>query len=202
MISPAASRPSPDSPSRAIASHRAPRSRSVWSYVAGGIGNVLAAGGVVCVALVILAVSMNISLIMFKTGSMSPEIPADSVAVVKEISADEVRVGDVITVDRDEWQLPVTHRVLEVHPQTPGEALVQMQGDANPSPDPGLYRVETARKVLWSVPELAKVIVWFGSPWVLGGATVLASLAVLWAFWPRNDDEILNERSASYAVVT
>ena len=93
MISPAASRPSPDSPSRAIASYRAPRSRSVWSYVAGGIGNVLAAGGVVCVALVILAVSMNISLIMFKTGSMSPEIPADSVAVVKEISADEVRVG-------------------------------------------------------------------------------------------------------------
>src|SRR5699024_7878428 len=166
MISPAASRPSPDSPSRAIASHRALRSRSLWSYVAGGIGTVLAAGGAVCVALVILAVSMIISLIMFLTGSMSPEIPADSVAVVKENSADEVRVGDVITVDRDEGQLPVTHRVLEVRPQTPGEALVQMQGDANPSPDPGLYRVETARKVLWSVPELAKVIVWFGSPWV------------------------------------
>lgn len=199
--------PSPDPTSHAAASHRAPRGRSVWSYIAGGIGNVLAAGGVVCVVLVILAVSMNISLIMFKTGSMSPEIPAGSVAVVKEISADEIRVGDVITVDRDEGQLPVTHRVLEVYPQTPGEALVQMQGDANPNPDPGMYRVENVRKVLWSVPELAKVIVWFGNPWALGGITMLASLAVLWVFWPKNDDyddddEIFNERSASDAQVT
>lgn len=90
MSTPVTPRPSPDSPSRQIASHRAPR-RSVGSYIAGGIGNVLAAGGVVCVVLVILAVSMNISLIMFKTGSMSPQIPAGSVAVVKEISADEIR---------------------------------------------------------------------------------------------------------------
>ena len=207
MSTPVTPRPSPDSPSRQIASHRAPR-RSVGSYIAGGIGNVLAAGGVVWVVLVILAVSMNISLIMFKTGSMSPEIPAGSVAVVKEISADEIRVGDVITVDRDEGQLPVTHRVLEVYPQRPGEALVQMQGDANPNPDPGLYRVGNVRKVLFSVPELAKVIVWFGNPWILGGITLLASLAVLWVFWPKNDDDdndddkIFTERSASDAQIT
>ena len=187
MSTPVTPRPSPDSSSRQIASHRAPR-RSVGSYIAGGIGNVLAAGGVVCVVLVILAVSMNISLIMFKTGSMSPQIPAGSVAVVKEISADEIRVGDVITVDRDEGQLPVTHRVLEVYPQRPGEALVQMQGDANPNPDPGMYRVETVREVLWSVPRLANLIVWLGNPYVLGGITVVAALTVLWAFWPRRGD--------------
>ena len=198
-----------EAPAPATTSHRAPRGRSVWSYIGAGIGNLLAAGGVIAVGLVIAAVTMNISLIMFKTGSMSPEIPAGSVAVVKEISADEIRVGDVITVDRDEGQLPVTHRVLEVYPQMPGEALVQMQGDANPNPDPGLYRVENVRKVLFSVPELAKVIVWFGNPWILGGITMLASLAVLWVFWPKNDegddnddDEIFTERSASDAQVT
>ena len=179
-----------EGPASATASHRAPHTRSVWSYIGGGIANLLAAGGVVAVGLVIAAVTMNISLIMFKTGSMSPTIPTGAVAVVKEISADEIRVGDVITVARGEGKLPVTHRVVEVHPQTPGEALVQMKGDANPNIDPGMYRVETVRKVLWSVPELANVIVWFSNPIVLGGITGLAALGVLWAFWPKDEDEV------------
>ena len=169
-------------------SHRAPRTRSAWSYIGAGIGNLLAAGGVVAVGLVIAAITMNISLIMFKTGSMSPTIPTGSVAVVKEVSADEIEIGDVLTVDR-EGQLPVTHRVVEIYPQGPGEALIRMKGDANPDVDPGMYRVTSAREVLWSVPELAKVIVWFGNPFVLGGITLAAALGVLWTFWPTNDDE-------------
>lgn len=180
-------------------SHRAPR-RSIASYLAGGLANLLAAGGVVAVGLVIAAVTMSISLIMFKTGSMSPTIPTGSVAVVKEISADEIRVGDVVTVDRP-GQLPVTHRVIELYPQTPGEALIRMQGDANPNPDEGMYRVQTVRKVLWSVPELANVIVWFSNPLVLGGITSFAALGVLWAFWPKDEDEgeVEDDRGPTHA---
>ncbi|MEB8325947.1 signal peptidase I [Dietzia kunjamensis] len=170
-----------------VVSHRAPR-RSIASYLLGGLANLLAAGGVVAVGLVIAAVTMNISLIMFKTGSMSPTIPTGSVAAVKEISADAIEVGDVVTVDREE-RLPVTHRVIEVHPQVPGEALIRMQGDANPNPDEGMYRVQTVRKVLWSVPDLANVIVWASNPLVLGSITMLASLGVFWAFWPRGEDD-------------
>ncbi|WP_375545811.1 signal peptidase I, partial [Dietzia cinnamea] len=172
---------------------RDPARRSVWSYIAGGIGNLLAAAGVVCIVLVILAVTMNVSLIMFKTGSMSPTIPTGSVAVVKQISANEIEIGDVVTVDRGEGQLPVTHRVVEIYPQAPGEALLQMKGDANPDVDPGMYRVETVREVLWSVPELAKVIVWFGNPYVLGGISLFAALGVLWAFWPREGRDQIGE---------
>lgn len=168
-------------------SHRAPRRRSVWSLIGGGIANLLAVGGVVAIGLVIAAVTMNISLIMFKTGSMSPTIPTGSVAVVKEIGADEIAVGDVVTVDRP-GQLPVTHRVIEIQPQRPGEALIRMRGDANPTPDPGVYRVETVRRVLWSVPDLAAVIVWAGNPLVLGGVTIFAALGVLWTFWPTTRD--------------
>ncbi|WP_253919904.1 signal peptidase I [Dietzia psychralcaliphila] len=174
-------------PGRPAGAHRAP-SRSFGSYLAGGLANLLAAGGVLAVGLVIAAVTMNITLIMFKTGSMSPTIPTGSVAVVKEISADEIRVGDVVTVDRP-GRLPVTHRVIEVQPQVPGEALILMQGDANPNPDPGMYRVESVRKVLWSVPGLANAIVWAGNPLVLGSITMLAALGVLWTFWPGRDDE-------------
>ncbi|MFI8592237.1 hypothetical protein [Dietzia maris] len=57
-----------------------------------------------------------------------------------------------------------------------------MKGDANPGVDPGMYRVENVRKVLWSVPELAKVLVWFSNPYVLGGISLLAALGELWAF--------------------
>src|SRR3954454_7756091 len=81
------------------------------------IGDVLlwiaAVAGVICIVLVILAFTANITLIMFRTGSMTPAIPAGSVAVVQRIPASEIEVGDVVTVDRD-GQLPVTHRVRSV----------------------------------------------------------------------------------------
>ena len=51
--------------------------------------NLAAAGGAVCLIAVVLAVAFNITLILFKTGSMSPTIPAGSLAVVREIPAAE-----------------------------------------------------------------------------------------------------------------
>lgn len=188
MTSPAPSRPTPGAPAPTAPAHRAPGGRSIWSYIGGGIADLLAVSGVVAVGLVIAAVTMNISLIMFKTGSMSPTIPTGSVAVVREISADRIEIGDVVTVDRP-GELPVTHRVVEIHLQGPGEALIRMKGDANPDVDAGMYRVSTVREVLWSVPELAKIIVWFSNPYALGTITTLAALGVLWAFWPRDEDD-------------
>src|SRR5690606_24404634 len=87
--------------------------------VGGAIGEVIlwiaAVGGLVCIVLVILAVTANITLIMFRTGSMAPTIPAGSVAVVQQVEAAEVAVGDVVTVDRP-GELPITHRVTSVSP--------------------------------------------------------------------------------------
>ncbi|UZF47708.1 signal peptidase I [Rhodococcus rhodochrous] len=163
--------------------------RSLGSRIENSLLNLLAAGGVLCIGLVIAAFFFNISLILFKTGSMSPTIPQGSMSVVQRISADEIRVGDVVTVDREEGDLPVTHRVIAVYPQRPGEALIEMQGDANPNPDPGPYRVTEVRKVLWSLPGAASVIVWFSDPLILGGLTLGAAVLVLWAFWPRKGDE-------------
>lgn len=149
----------------------------------------LAIGGLVCVALVVMSVAFQITLIMFKTGSMSPTIPAGSVAVVRQIPADEIDVGDVVTVDRP-GDLPVTHRVtsLAVVEGSPDARTITMQGDANASPDPLPYTVDTVRVVIASVPYLASVIVWFSNPVVLGAVTLAASALVVWAFWPRRDE--------------
>lgn len=143
-----------------------------------------AAAGLMAIALVAAAYLFNISLIMFRTGSMEPTIPAGAVSVVQEVQASSVQVGDVLTVDRP-GQLPVTHRVTSVElGASPEERVITMQGDANETEDPSPYIVTEAREVLWSVPGLANAVNQMGSPYVLGGVTLGASVLVGWAFWP------------------
>lgn len=147
--------------------------------------NVAAAGGAVCIISVVCALAFNISLILFKTGSMSPTIPAGSVAVVREIPAAEVRIGDVVTVDRP-GKLPVTHRVQTIVPFGGEARTITMKGDANHQADPAPYVVERVRVVLWSVPGLAYPLTAAANPLVLGGTTVGVSALVTWVLWPRS----------------
>lgn len=150
---------------------------------------IAAAAGVICIALVILAFTANITLIMFRTGSMSPTIPAGSVAIVQQIPASAIEVGDVVTVDRED-DLPVTHRVTSVVAgASEAERVITMRGDANASDDPYPYAVTSVRIVLFSIPGIATVIVAMGNPFMLGGITVAAALLVVWAFWPRESRE-------------
>lgn len=156
---------------------------------AGVIGDALlwlaSIGGVICILAVIAAVAFQVTLIMFKTGSMEPTIPTGSLAVVHRIPASEIRVGDVVTVDR-EGQLPVTHRVTSV--QGSGDTrTITLRGDANPTDDIAPYVVSDVRIVWFSLPGWASVVVWFSNPVVLGVLTVGATALVTWAFWPRDD---------------
>ncbi|UOE24777.1 S26 family signal peptidase [Agromyces soli] len=147
----------------------------------------LAAAGAVCIALVVAALAFNITIMLFATGSMSPTIPAGSAALVREIPAGEVQLGDVVTVERD-GRLPVTHRVVGVDASPSGDGerrALTLRGDANPVDDPSPYDVATVRIVLWSVPGVAGVITALQQPIVLGGLTLGLTALVLWAFWPR-----------------
>ena len=144
---------------------------------------VASVGGVICITMVILSGLFNISLIMFKTGSMSPTIPTGSLALVREIPAAEVSVGDVVTVDRS-GELPVTHRVTSIAGSGDSRQLT-LRGDANPVEDPAPYDVSHVRIVLASVPHLANAIIAMSNPFVLGGVTMGAGVLVTWAFWPR-----------------
>ena len=143
-----------------------------------------AAGGVVCIALVLAASVFHITLIMFKTGSMSPTIPAGSLALVREIPAAEARVGDVLTISRP-GDLPITHRVTSVAPLAGGLTSITMKGDANDFADPAPYSVSSARIVLYSIPGLATAVIAVSHPVVLASITLGAAVLVGWAFWPR-----------------
>ena len=157
----------------------APRRRSALSVVSSVIMNLLAVGGLACIVMVVLAVVFNVSLIMFKTGSL---------AVVQTVPAASVDVGDVVTVKRP-GQLPITHRVIKTSPGADGTTMLEMRGDANSFDDPGGYQVKEVRKVLWSVPGLAKGVIWLSNPFVLLAITIGAALLVLWAFWPRQSED-------------
>ena len=157
---------------------------------AGVLGDVMlwvaSIAGAICIVVVILALGFHISLIMFKTGSMTPTIPTGSLAVVHEIPAADIHVGDVVTVDRP-GQLPVTHRVTSVA-GSGATRTITLRGDANPTDDIAPYVVSTVRIVWWSIPGWARVVVWFSDPYVLGGLTLGATALVTWAFWPRDPD--------------
>lgn len=156
---------------------------------AGVLGDVLlwiaAIGGVLCILGVAATFALHVSLIMFKTGSMSPTIPAGSLAVVHEIPASEIRVGDVVTVDRA-GELPVTHRVTSVA-GSGDTRTITLRGDANPTDDAAPYVVSAVRIVWLSIPGWANVVVWFSNPLVLGALTLGATALVTWAFWPRDE---------------
>jgi signal peptidase len=172
-------------PVGAPVSARPARRRGLGQAMADVLLWIAAAAGVVCIVLVILAYTANITLIMFRTGSMSPTIPTGSVAVVQQVPASAIEVGDVVTVDRED-DLPVSHRVMSVVAgASDAERVITMRGDANDSDDPYPYAVTSARIVLFSIPGIATVIVAMGNPYVLGGITVAAALLVVWAFWPR-----------------
>ncbi|MEU4015204.1 signal peptidase I [Microbacterium sp. NPDC028030] len=144
-----------------------------------------AIAGAVCILLVVLAFTAQVTLIMFRTGSMAPTIPAGAVAVVQRVPASEIEVGDVVTVDRD-GELPVTHRVTTIAPGAAAdERIITMRGDANAADDPFPYPVTSVRTVLFAVPGIALIVAGMGNPVVLGSLTVAATTLVVWAFWPR-----------------
>lgn len=154
--------------------------------------NVLAVLGLLCIVLVILSFVFNISIVMFKTGSMSPTIPAGSAALVREIPADDMMIGDIVTVDRGGKVLPVTHRVIDIQSADPstGGVTFEMKGDANEEKDPEPYTATTVRTVMFSIPGVAPVLQQWRNPFLLGGITIAASLLVVWAFWPRRGDDL------------
>ncbi|TBL36021.1 MULTISPECIES: signal peptidase I [unclassified Micromonospora] len=146
----------------------------------------LAVGGTVCVVLVPLAFFFDISLILFKTGSMSPSIPAGSLAVVREIPASEVVVGDVVTVDRSPLA-PITHRVVEIADGGGSTRLLTLRGDANDSNDTAPYAVTHVRLVEWSAPRLGYAVRTVSNVYAMSAITISTAAIVTWAFWPRSE---------------
>lgn len=139
----------------------------------------------VVAAVVVAVVGARLSLVRLATGSMSPTFPAESILLVRDTPAAEVRVGDIVTVTRDGIR-PITHRVVSVDP-TPLGAEIVLRGDANQVDDPEPYQVARVGLVLGGIPFGGSVLAAVQSPIGLGVATVAVAGLGVWAWWPRRE---------------
>ncbi|MBA2953069.1 signal peptidase I [Nocardioides sp. MAH-18] len=97
---------------------------------------------------------------VIETGSMTPNMPAGTLVVVKPGSVDDIAVGDVVTYQlRSGDPTVVTHRVVEQGFDMTGEPRWRTQGDANNAPD-----------AEWVRPVQVKGVEWYAVPY-LGYAT-------------------------------
>lgn len=161
-----------------------PDRRRIRQLLGATVLNIAAIGGAICLLGVAAAWIFDVTIILFKTGSMEPTIPAGSAALVREIPAAHVQVGDIVTVDRTN-ALPVTHRVIDITPGDGEARVITLQGDANPAPDATPYTVEQVRIVLGWVPGVAPWIATAQRPQVMILVTVAVTALVVWTLWPR-----------------
>lgn len=143
---------------------------------------VTAALGLLVVAARVAGALLGLELVVFASGSMAPAYPQGSVAVAQRSTPEEVRVGDVVTVDRP-GELPITHRVVRVAVRD-GDAVLRLRGDANARPDPTAYRTAHPGRVLAPLPGWLAPLRSLGSPGAAAAAALLAATSVVWALWP------------------
>ena len=132
-----------------------------------------AAMGMLCLVVVLSGAVGGLRPVIVLSGSMSPAIPAGSLALTRPASAAELQTGDVVTVADGDRQ--VTHRIVSVS-HGGGSATLRLKGDANGRADEQSYAVRAAPRVVTSVPILGRAIAWLSRP---PGVFVLAGYAAL-----------------------
>ncbi|NKS78082.1 signal peptidase I [Rhodococcus hoagii] len=154
--------------------------------------NLGAIAGLICVLAAAASFLFGIKPLVFRSGSMSPDIPTGALALSKTTPATDLQVGDVVSVE-NESGVRITHRVHEIVSTDGATSTLILKGDANTDADISPYMVAEVDRVFFSVPGLGYAVSWLSSPAAifLGGALV-GGVMVL-AFGPgskrKNDDD-------------
>lgn len=133
-----------------------------------------AVAGLVAVAAGVAVVLGGVSFLVFRSGSMAPEIETGAVALSRTVDAADIAPGDVVSVVAANGER-VTHRVVSstLHGDT---ASLVLQGDANEAADSEIYVVTSAERVVASVPYGGYVMAHVLTP---PGLVALGSLSVM-----------------------
>ncbi|TQK71476.1 signal peptidase I [Nocardioides sp. SLBN-35] len=135
--------------------------------------------GALCLVLTLAGLAFGVKALVFRSGSMGPEIPAGSVGITRPAAAGDLKVGDVVSVISAD-RTRITHRIVAIDGSGATRRLT-LQGDANPVPDAETYPVRRADRLVLAVPVAGYVLAWLGSPLglFLLGAMVTGLLAVI-----------------------
>ncbi|MEO9325167.1 signal peptidase I [Nocardioides sp. C4-1] len=152
-----------------------------------------ASTGLVAIAAGIAVAIGGFGFLVFRSGSMSPDIPTGGIALSRTVDAVDIHVGDVVSVTASNGER-VTHRVVETTLRG-DEATLVLQGDANERPDAELYVVDSAERVVASAPWGGYVVAHLLTP---PGLVALGALSLmlflLTGSRPDEDDELDDDR--------
>ena len=145
-----------------------------------------AVAGVVSMLAAVAVTFFGFSFLIFRSGSMGPEIPTGSLALARTTPATELRSGDVVSVLASSGER-ITHRVISSTLRGDGAALI-LQGDANAAADEEIYLVTEAEREIASVPVVGYAVSVLLSPAGLVAAGCFAVMLLLVGFGPGKGD--------------
>ncbi len=151
--------------------------REAVLWIGGGLG-------ALCLLSLLAGWVLNVTPLVFASGSMSPTYDAGALGIAREVPADEIAVGDVVSV-LDARGERVTHRVVEVGTAADGAAVLHLKGDANDVADAQTYVVDGADRVVAGVPLAGYALNLAASPYGLAVGALLAAGALHLGFSPR-----------------
>ncbi|GAA1533073.1 signal peptidase [Microbacterium ginsengiterrae] len=151
--------------------------------------------GLATVGWTVYAQVTGATIIVLKTGSMSPGMPQGSGALSMPADAAELEIGDVVSAKLDDSSPWVTHRIVGIDsvPGDPQKRELVLRGDANATDDLFPYTVEKVLRVQFPIPFAGPVLAVVTAPLFLGGLVLVIGLLVVWAFWPAPVEEIEEE---------
>lgn len=148
--------------------------------------------GVLCLVVAAAAVFFGVTPLVFRSGSMSPSIPTGALALARTTPADDLSVGDVVSVIRADGER-VTHRLVSKKPASDGRWSLVVKGDANSEPDPLPVVTSAADRVFWSTPTLGFVLQDVSKPQFVFPAGALFGMLAVIGFRPPLDRRLLRD---------
>ncbi len=125
---------------------------------------------------------MGHSFMKVLTGSMEPEIRADSIVVTKKIEASQIKEGDVISFysrNQELMGMPVTHRVVKIE-EVDGHRVFTTKGDINTLEDKTpVFEEDLIGKVVFSSHFLGVLINLLTKPYVFFPLVIIPLLVIV-----------------------
>jgi signal peptidase len=145
---------------------RRARGRSPYRYLRSGVYWLAVAVASVALLAVIASVGARLfgySPYVMYGGSMGSTAPLGSVAMIEDVPAESLKVGDVIVFrppSTGEPRQPLMHRIISIE-VADGQRVFRTQGDANESADPWELRLTGEGGRLVHVVPYVGYLLWF-----------------------------------------
>ena len=121
------------------------------------------------------------------SGSMEPKLHKGSIAIGKPVSANALKVGDIVAFKTHGGFAPTIHRIAAIEEEA-GQLLVTTKGDANEQPDPERIVVRNGgSRIVYSIPYVGY---WIEFPRTVFGGRIafmlppmVLGVMLLWSIW-------------------